>query len=238
MLNPMRKARVREAPTPKYLIHLPEEERPAARLVRFGPASLHPNELLAILLGNDAEALDDANRLLGDFESLRGLRKVTTREMMDFGGLTQAQASIVAAAIELGRRIEQMGIGEKDVVNNPNDVARLLGQMLRDEKREHFYAVMLDVKNTVVKLCAISIGTLDSSLVNPRELFREAIREGAASVIVAHNHPSGDPTPSSEDIQVTRRLVQAGDILGLPVRDHIIVGSEHEFVSFKQRGLM
>ncbi|MEI6512470.1 MAG: JAB domain-containing protein [bacterium] len=174
---------------------LPAEECPRERLVRLGAGSLSTIELLAILLkGNvdESQALDAASELLKQFDGIRGLASGSLNEIADISLIGQDRAVMVLAALELGRRVSLAGIGERKEIHGPEDVFAILSGTLRDEKREHFYALLMNTKNFVMRISPISIGTLDMSLVSPRELFREAIREGAAGVIAAHNHPSGD----------------------------------------------
>lgn len=152
-------------------------------------------------------------------------------------GLGPAKAAQIKAAIEFGRRLVAASPEERPKIRSPRDVFNLIGPGLRDEKREHFVALLLDTKNGVLRQKTVSIGDLSSSIVHPREVFLEAIRHSAASMIVAHNHPSGDPTPSPEDAAVTRRLQEAGELLGIELLDHIVIG-DNRFVSLKEKGLM
>ena len=152
-------------------------------------------------------------------------------------GIGEAKAMTVLAALELGRRIASLEPLERAVIRTPDDVAALLMPRFRFETREHFVAVLLSTKNHVLKSPVISIGTLNASIVHPRELFREAINARAAAVILSHNHPSGDPTPSSEDIELTRRLVEAGQLLDIPVLDHVILG-DGKYISLKEKGIL
>ena len=143
----------------------------------------------------------------------------------------------VLAAIELGRRVALLEPAQRLTIKTPDDVAALLLPRFRYESREHFLAVLLSTKNHVLKTAVISIGSLNASIVHPRELFREAINCRAAAVILAHNHPSGDPTPSPEDVALTRKLVEAGSLLDIPVLDHLILG-DGKFISLKEKGIL
>jgi DNA repair protein RadC len=152
-------------------------------------------------------------------------------------GLGQAKVAQICAAMELGRRLAAFMEDSKPTIHGPEDVAQLLMPELRHESKEHFKALYLDVKNRVLRARTVFVGTLDGSIVHPREIFRDAVTLAAASVIVAHNHPSGDPTPSPEDISITRRLVTAGQVIGIDLVDHVIIG-DGRWVSLKERGLV
>ncbi|GMV36561.1 MAG: UPF0758 protein [Fimbriimonadales bacterium] len=209
-----------------------------ARLQRHGPGSLAPVELLALLVESGPcgeDPLDTSRELL---QNLGGIRRLGNMAPADLQGLpvTPAASCRVLAAIELGRRVFHAGLGERTVISGPEDVAREFAH-LRDERREHFCAILLDSKGHILKSRTVSIGALDTTVVQPREVFREAVREGAASVIVAHNHPSGDPEPSEEDLAVTRRLAEAARILGVDLLDHVILG-ENRHVSLHERGVI
>jgi len=219
---------------------LPSEERPRERLMHYGADALSTAELLAILLRTGTgqrSAVNLAEHLLKEFHGLRGLAGATLDELQKVNGIGEAKATEIKAAIEFGRRLVAASPEERRKIRSPRDVYDLLGPGLRDEKREHFIAVLLDTKNGVIRQRTISVGDLSSSIVHPREVFTEAIRNSAASIIVAHNHPSGDPAPSPEDAAVTRRLVEAGNLLGIEVLDHIVLG-DGRWASLKEKGLM
>ncbi len=218
---------------------LPADERPRERLIHYGADALSPTELLAILLrtGNEQRSATGlAEHLLSEFHGIRGVARATVTELAAVHGIGPAKAAQIKAAIEFGRRLVAASPEERPKVRSPRDIYDLLGPALRDEKREHFVAVLMDTKGGVLRQRTISVGDLSSSLVHPREVFAEAIRYSAASIIVSHNHPSGDPTPSPEDAAVTRRLVEAGEILGIEVLDHIVLG-DGRWVSLKEKGL-
>ena len=218
---------------------LPTEERPRERLIHYGADALSVSELLAILLRTGTEkysAVGLADHLLAEFSNLRGLSHATIEELAGIHGIGPAKAAQLKAAIELGRRLVAASPEERTKIRSPRDVYNLLGPMLREEKREHFMALLLDTKNGVLRSRTVSVGDLSSSIVHPREVFSEAIRHGAASLIVAHNHPSGDPAPSPEDIAVTKRLAEAGELLGIEILDHIVLG-DNRWVSLKEKGL-
>jgi DNA repair protein RadC len=219
---------------------MPSQERPRERLLQHGPEVLNTAELLAILLRAGTEqrsALGLAEHLLSEFDGLRGVARMTVEEMSNVNGIGPAKAAQIKAAIEFGRRLVAASPEERPRITSPRDVYNLIGPSLRDEKREHFVALLLDTKNGVLRHSTISIGDLSSSIVHPREVFSVAVRHSAASLIVAHNHPSGDPTPSPEDAAVTRRLVEAGGIMGIEVLDHIVIG-DNRWVSLREKGLM
>ena len=219
---------------------LPADERPRERLIHYGADALSPTELLAILLrtGNEQRSATGlAEHLLSEFHGIRGVARATVTELASVHGIGPAKAAQIKAAIEFGRRLVAASPEERPKVRSPRDIYDLLGPALRDEKREHFVAVLMDTKGGVMRQRTVSVGDLSSSLVHPREVFAEAIRYSAASIIVAHNHPSGDPTPSPEDAAVTRRLVEAGEILGIEVLDHVVLG-DGRWVSLKEKGLM
>lgn len=231
------------AAAPRYHIRIreiPSDERPRERLLQYGADALSVSELLAILLRTGTEkysALGLADHLLSTFGSLRGVAGATIEEMSRIHGLGPAKAAQIKAAIEFGRRLVASSEEERPKVRSPQDVYNLLGPTLRDQKREHFIALLLDTKGGVFRQVTVSVGDLSSSLVHPREVFTEAVRRSAASILVAHNHPSGDPTPSPEDAAVTRRLVEAGSLLGIEVLDHVVLG-DNRWVSLREKGLM
>lgn len=228
---------------PRYHVRIreiPADERPRERLIHYGADALSTAELLAILLRTGTaqrSAVGLAEHLLAVFGSLRGVANATVEEMAQIHGLGPAKAAQIKAAIEFGRRLVAASDEERPRIHSPQDVYNLLGPSLRDAKKEHFVALLLDTKGGVSRTVTISVGDLSSSLVHPREVFTEAVRRSAASLIVAHNHPSGDPAPSPEDAQVTRRLVEAGELLGIELLDHVIVG-DNRWVSLKEKGLI
>lgn len=197
-------------------------------------------DLLAVGLARreaDIEASAElARQLLTSYGGVAGLNQLSVTQLKDATGLEDHEALRFVSVMELGRRVETLSRGQITAIETPDDVASLLSD-LRYERQEHFVVLMLDAKNQLLRRVDVHKGTLNSSLVGAREVFREAIREGASSIIVAHNHPSGDPTPSSEDIEVTHTLVKVGEILDIPVRDHVIIG-DRRFLSLRGKGLM
>ena len=201
------------------------EQRPRERLKVKGADNLNDAELLAILLqyGSKGEnAVDLGNRLISEF-GLERLNSLSLSELMKIKGIKLAKASKLIAAFELSKRVSSGKICEK-VVKNPSDIAKYYISRLKDLKKEHFIAVFLDSKNKIIKDEVISIGTLNSSLVHPREVFKEAIKNSANSIILVHNHPSGSVEPSDEDYRVNKVLIETGNLVGIKVLDHLIVG--------------
>jgi DNA repair protein RadC len=202
---------------------------------------LTAHELLALLLGSGAAgrtALDLASEVLVRYGgSLRRLGSAAPSELATSPGIGPARACAVVAAFELGRRASSEPARRNSRVRGPRDVFLRLGPALRDRKQEEFWAIYLDTQNRILSERRITVGLLNSSLVHPREVFAPAIALAAASCILAHNHPSGDPDPSPEDLEVTQQLVESGRLLGIPVRDHIVLG-DGTFVSLLERGLL
>ncbi len=222
----------------------PIAERPREKLFMLGPDKLSNCELLAILLqtghknnGNSFSAVDLAKEILIELNDLKGLMDALPSELLNFNGIGKAKASKLTAAFELGRRSS----AEKNLRSNSfkcsEDVASYYMPLLKDLKKEQFRVILLNAKNRIIKEELISQGSLTSSIVHPREVINPAIRSSAASVIFLHNHPSGDPEPSLDDIEITRRLCKSFDIVGINVLDHIIVGQGGYF-SFKQKQMI
>lgn len=216
-----------------------EQDRPRERLRQVGPGAVSTAELLAIVLrtGTGGEnVLRLAERLLAEFGSLPGLSRASISELMNVKGVGEAKASEVKAAIELGRRLMASAPEERPVVSSPADAANLLMSEMMFLEQEHLRLILLDTRNRVLQTPTIYVGSLNTSVVRIGELFRAALKANAAAMIVAHNHPSGDPSPSPEDIRVTRQLVEAGKLMDVDVLDHIVIGHQR-FVSLKERGL-
>lgn len=219
---------------------VPNEERPRERMLQFGAHALSNAELLAILLrtGTYSEsAVHLGQKVLKEAGGLRQLVDLSIEQLMKIKGIGAAKALQLKAGIELGRRLARTTLEEKIVIRSPQDVANLLSEELRYLQKEHFVCLFLNTKNHVIAQETLSIGSLNASIVHPREVFRAAIQRSSASLICVHNHPSGDPTPSPEDVQMTRRLVDAGQLIGIDVLDHIIIG-DRNFVSLKEHGLI
>lgn len=217
----------------------PAGERPREKLAKHGPASLSEAELLAILMRSGSKgvtAVDLAKKLLSEQRSLRDLARMS---VVDLGhlGIGRVRAASIVAAFELFRRLPSSGGVAPLLLQSPEDVARIWSPKLRDLRHEEFWALLLTTSNHLMREIMITSGTLNSSLVHPRECFAEALKERAASVIFVHNHPSENPEPSQEDLAITRQLAESGKILGIPVYDHIIIGGAR-FSSLAQRGLL
>lgn len=219
----------------------PSRERPRERFVALGPAALRTSELLAILASSGSggrSALEVAEALYERFgRSLRRLGTAPGSQLMAVPGIGQARAVAIQAALELGRRAAEEVLQENDRVTTPRDVYRRFELRLRDLRQEEFHVLLLNTQNAVIGEVMITRGILDASVVHPREVFAPALAEAAAAVILVHNHPSGDPTPSPADQEITRQLVEAGRVLGIPVRDHVVIGNGR-YVSFLDLGLL
>ena len=217
---------------------LPEEERPRERLVRSGAESLSTAELIAIILGSGSRSkpiLQLAHEIVTRFGGLRHLAEATLKELLDIKGIGLAKAIQLKAAFNLGMRVSQQVITPKYRIEHPAHAYHLLKDELEYEKREIFIVILQDVKGYVICHEIVSIGSLSQTLVHPREVFYPAIRHKAASLIVAHNHPSGDPTPSTQDLELTKVLVHASHLMSIPLYDHLIIG-QHRYVSLRQEG--
>jgi DNA repair protein RadC len=225
-----------EQPTIK---ELPLPERPRERLARLGPAALSTAELLAIILRTGVggeNALLMASRLLARYNGLAGLARASLSELVAERGLGLAKASQLQAALELGRRLTVALPEERVQIRTPADVATVLLAEMSHLEQEHFWVLFLDTRNRILGSEPIYKGSLNQSQVRIGEVFREAVRRNCAAVIVAHNHPSGDPAPSPEDVAVTRDLVAAGKLLGIELIDHLIIG-QGRWISLRERGL-
>jgi len=215
---------------------LARSEGPRERLRSVGPQALSDEELVALLLRTGGRARDAravAHALLSGHGGLRGLAAASWRELERQECVGPAKAASLLAALEVGRRLAARRLAPGDGIRGPADVFRHFHPRLRDASRERFLALLLDGRHRVIREVEISHGTLTASLVHPREVFRPALRDGAAALVVVHNHPSGDPTPSAEDRRVTERLVRAGELLGVRLLDHVVV-AEHGYRSLRE----
>lgn len=218
----------------------PSSERPRERFLRDGPQSLSNQELIALLLrtGTKNESvLQLAERLITHFDGLRLLKDASIEEMTTINGIGEAKAIQLLAAVEIGRRVNNLCYSDRYVIRSPEDCANYCMNDMRFLTQEHFVCLYLNTKNQVLHKQTVFIGSLNASIVHPREVFKEAFRRSAASIICLHNHPSGDPTPSKEDIDVTKRLLECGKIIGIDVLDHLIIG-EKKYVSLKEKGYL
>lgn len=219
---------------------LPEHERPRERLEKLGAEALSDAELLAILLRTGipgVSALDLANRILFKFRELKSLAAASLEQLCQTPGIGRAKAVQVKAAFDLAKRLSQFRPEEKPVIRSSRDVFAMMAEEMRLQEKECFKALYLDVKNHVKRVETISVGTLSASLVHPREVFQWAVRHNCAAVIVVHNHPTGDPSPSSHDTETTERIKAAGKVLGIELLDHIIIG-EGRYFSYKDKDLI
>lgn len=220
---------------------LPEDERPREKLYKYGPKALSNTELLAIIIRTghkENTAIEISQKLLaGKKEGISFLSDTTLQEITKIKGIGTCKAAQILAAVELGKRVMAGTHKDKSKVTTPSDIADILMLDMAHLKKEHFKIVMLDTKNQIIGIENISVGSLNSSIVHPREVYKEAIARSSASIILVHNHPSGDPTPSKEDIAITRRLFEGGEILGIKVLDHIIIGN-NKYLSLKEKDII
>lgn len=223
----------------KYSIYdLPQEDRPRERLLRFGSESLSTSELIAIILGSGSKSkpiLQLAQEILIKFGTIHHLAEATIAEILEIKGIGLAKALQLKAALSLGLRASKQSLNVKYRIDHPAHAYHLIKDEIEMEKREHFLVILQDCRGFVICHEVVSIGSLSQTIVHPREVFYPAIRHKAASLIVAHNHPSGDPTPSQQDIDLTKSLVQASQLIGIPLHDHLIIGREC-YVSLRQQG--
>ena len=218
---------------------LPRDERPRERLRESGPGSLSNAELIAILLRTGVQGenvLNLAVRLISQFQGLPGLGRASYRQLCSVKGISDAKACQLLAALELGRRFVSLHPEDRVTINSPGDVANLLAAEMSLLPQEHLKVILLDTKNHVLGVNDVYVGNVNSSVVRVAEVFRPAIRDNATSIIVVHNHPSGDPTPSPDDVAITSQLKATGELLGIEVLDHLVLASQGH-VSLKERGL-
>lgn len=217
---------------------LPPRERPRERLYHVGPAELSLQELLAVVIGRgtrEASALVLAFRLLEAFGDIVTLGRTNVDELKKIPGIGFVRACQLVAAFEIGKRFATDAGQPATAIHGPGDVAQLFMEEMRHLDREHFRAALLNTKNQILKVVTVSIGSLNASIVHPREILKPAIMASAASIILVHNHPTGDPTPSREDVEFTRRFAKCGELLGIQLLDHIVIGAGR-FNSLKEAG--
>ena len=223
-----------------FTIHdLPADERPRERLVKFGEQALSAQELLQLILGRGIAGESvavTAQKLLAQFGSLQKLAEASIEELSSIKGIGLAKAAQIRAAFEISRRLSTQAPSYKSKeLTDPEKVYRLIKSKLMDYHKEHFYIIALNSRNH--SIAEVSVGSLNASIIHPREVFAEAIKNKAASVVFVHNHPSGDPEPSEDDLLLIKKLVESGKILGIEVADHIIVVKDNYF-SFKNKGII
>lgn len=229
-----------DAPMQDYkvrILDMQKEERPRERLIKNGASALSDSELLAIILrtGSKKEnVINLSQRILGEY-NIKQLSQINITQLMKIHGIKESKAAQISACFEIARRLESFNSVEKPKISSPEDVYRRLFPRMREQKKEMFIELCLDTKNQILKEEVISVGSLNANVVHPREVFKLALTESAAHIIVAHNHPSGDPAPSREDIEITKKLVETGNIMGIIVLDHVIIGDGRHF-SMKEAG--
>jgi len=224
-----------------FTVHdLPRSERPRERLLKLGSEALSAQEILALILGRGIKGesvMVTSQKLLSRFGNLKGIADASVEELTRTRGIGPAKAAQIKAALELSKRLEaDVGEKPKPMLKSPEDVVAVVKSQLKGKKKEHFLVICLDTRNKFINCRPVSIGSLDTSIVHPREVFKEAVSSSAASVIFVHNHPSGDPGPSKEDVELTKRLAKAGEIIGIDVLDHIIV-CDKGYLSLKAKNL-
>jgi DNA repair protein RadC len=211
-------------------------DRPREKLERLGPSALGDNELLAVVLGSGSRARDAltlANALLEEVGGLYGLVRSTLPDLQQIAGIGAARSAQVLAAVELGRRSLLRGISHRPRLNSPREIAAYLTPQYSSSSVEQFGVLLLDTKHRLIRSKIVAVGSLDSSIAHPREVFREATISAASAIVLFHNHPSGDPTPSAADLALTTRMVKAGRILGIDVLDHVIL-ADRRYCSIAQ----
>lgn len=227
-------------PTPYRIQNIPESDRPRERFLKLGAEAMATHELIAVILGSGMKGtpiLQLSQNIIAHFGSLEQLAEATIEELCQVKGLGKVKAIQLKAAMQLGMRAKGAFSPPKTKVKGPKEAYHLIREQLERESREHLLCLVQDAKGSVTRVLTVSVGTLTRSLIHPREVFHSAIRHKAASLILAHNHPSGDPTPSQEDLKVTQRLIEVGKMMGIPVHDHLIVG-QNAFVSMREEGLL
>ncbi|HEX2770601.1 MAG TPA: DNA repair protein RadC [Geobacteraceae bacterium] len=220
----------------------PEDERPREKLLKRGPETLTDAELLALILrtgdaSSKRSALDIGRELLQEFGDLRALAAASLTDICRNKGTGPAKAACLKAALELANRVKSRRLESSERYTSPQQIFEHYHFTYRDRRKEYFLALLLDGKNRIIREVQVSEGSLNQSIVHPREVFSPAVRESAAAIILVHNHPTGDPTPSREDIDITRRLKEAGELMGVRVLDHIIIG-DGTFLSFVAQGML
>jgi DNA repair protein RadC len=219
------------------ILDMQKEERPRERLLKNGASSLADSELLAIILrtGTKQENVINLCQRILSMYNLKQLSQINIARLTEIHGIKESKAAQITACFEIARRLETFSEESKQKINSPEDVYRRIYPRMREQKKEMFIELCLDTKNQIIKEETISIGSLNANIVHPREVFKMALAESAAHIIVVHNHPSGDPTPSREDIEITKKLAETGKVMGIDVLDHVIIGDGRHF-SMKEAG--
>ncbi|MEA1975186.1 MAG: DNA repair protein RadC [Bacillota bacterium] len=219
---------------------MPDLERPREKMINHGTQILSNAELIAILIGSGNKklnAIELSSEIINTFGGLNRLTDVTYEELLTINGIGTAKACNILASLELNKRISQFSLNKKMKITSPIDVCNIFMDELRYEMKEKFIIILLNTKSEIISKEIISIGNLNSSIVHPREVYKYAIKKSAASILFVHNHPSGNPMPSKNDKEITKRLTEVGDIIGIKVVDHIIIGNNQHF-SFKEHNLI
>jgi DNA repair protein RadC len=223
-----------------FTLHdLPKSERPRERLQKFGAEALSAQELLALILGRGIpgeSVMVTSQRLLSTFGNIKAISEASLEELAKVKGIGLAKASQIKAVFELAKRSEEE-VGEKISIKSSEDVVKLIRPKLKNKKKEYFLVLSLDSRNNLIRVSDISIGTINANLIHPREVFKEAIQSLAVSIILVHNHPSGDATPSENDIEITKQLIEASKIIDIIILDHIIISSR-DYKSMKDKELL
>lgn len=223
-----------------FTLHdLPKSERPRERLQKFGAEALSAQELLSLILGRGVPGESvtvTSQRLLSTFGNVKAISEASLEELANIKGIGLAKASQIKAAFELAKRSEEE-IGEKISIKSSEDVVKLIRPKLKDKKKEYFLVLSLDSRNNLIRVSDVSIGTINANLTHPREVFKEALQSLAVSVVFVHNHPSGDATPSEDDVELTKQLIEASKIIGISILDHIVISSK-DYKSLKDKELL
>ncbi|MCT8978240.1 DNA repair protein RadC [Clostridium sp. CX1] len=222
------------------IMDLPEGERPRERLLRYGVEALSNAELLAVILRSGSKKeniLNLSSRIIKENGGLSGILNSTLEDFISLHGVGKVKAAQLMALVEISKRFKSYKNGDEYKISSPKDAADLVMEEMRSLKQEHLKVIMLNTKNVVIFTKDVSVGSLNSSIVHPREVFCDAIRKNSASIIICHNHPSGDPVPSNEDINITCRLKECGKLLGVDLLDHLIIGNG-KYTSLKEKGIV
>lgn len=219
---------------------LPSSERPYEKLEMYGPSALSDAELLAIVIRSGSRkerSIELAQRILGINKGIRGIHELSLDDLKQIPGIGRVKSIQIKAMAEFSKRLAKHNAEAKLKISSPGSIAKLYMEEMRYLQQEHLKIVFLDTKNQIVSDKFLTVGTVNASLINPREVFIQALRHNAVHVILLHNHPSGDPSPSREDIAITKRIIEAGDIIGIQLLDHIIIG-DGNYISLKERGII